>query len=57
MLALIVGTWACYPKGAWLARYDFLVVAAIAIQGVMLWASPLKYFNSGCDARFVVSGL
>ena len=38
MLALIVGTWACYPKGAWLARYDFLVVAAIAIQGVMLWA-------------------
>jgi uncharacterized membrane protein YoaT (DUF817 family) len=38
MLALIVATWACYPKGATLARYDFLVLAAIAIQIAMLWA-------------------
>lgn len=37
MLGLIIGTWAFYPKGAWLARYDFLVVAAVAIQVVMLW--------------------
>ena len=38
MLALIIGTWALYPKGAWLARYDFLVLAAVAIQIAMLWA-------------------
>lgn len=38
MLALIIGTWALYPKDAWLARYDFLVVAAVVIQIVMLWA-------------------
>ena len=38
MLSLIIGTWALYPKGAWLARYDFLVLAAVAIQAVMLWA-------------------
>ncbi len=38
MLALIIGTWLFYPKGASLARYDFLVLAAVAIQAVMLWA-------------------
>lgn len=37
MLGLIIGTWAFYPKGASLARYDFLVVAAVTIQVVMLW--------------------
>ncbi len=37
LLVLIVGTWALYPKDALLARYDFLVLAAVAIQGVMLW--------------------
>ncbi len=37
MLGLIIGTWALYPKGAWLARYDFLVLAAVAIQITMLW--------------------
>jgi len=38
MLVLIIGTWGLYPKGAWLARYDFLVLAAVVIQCVMLWA-------------------
>jgi uncharacterized membrane protein YoaT (DUF817 family) len=38
MLGLIIGTWLLYPKGAWLARYDFLVIAAVTIQVVMLWA-------------------
>src|SRR5882672_67920 len=32
MLALLIGTHLFYPKGAWLARYDFLVLAAVAIQ-------------------------
>ena len=36
MLALIIGTWAWYPKGATLARYDFLVIAAVLIQALML---------------------
>jgi uncharacterized membrane protein YoaT (DUF817 family) len=36
MLTLLIGTHLFYPKGAWLARYDFLVVAAVAIQAAML---------------------
>src|SRR6202008_1713901 len=36
MLALLIGTHLFYPKGAALARYDFLVIAAIAIQVAML---------------------
>lgn len=36
MLALIVGTAFLYPHNAPLARYDFLVVGAVAIQAFML---------------------
>lgn len=36
MLALLVATHLAYPRGAALARYDFLVIAAIAIQALML---------------------
>ena len=36
MLALLIGTHLFYPEGAWLARYDFLVIAAVAIQVAML---------------------
>jgi uncharacterized membrane protein YoaT (DUF817 family) len=36
LLALLIGTHLLYPKGAWLARYDFLVLAAVAIQAAML---------------------
>ncbi|MBA2126887.1 DUF817 domain-containing protein [Hyphomicrobium methylovorum] len=38
LLALLIGTYLFYPKGAALARYDFLVIAAVAIQIVMLVA-------------------
>jgi uncharacterized membrane protein YoaT (DUF817 family) len=38
LLALLIGTYLAYPKGAWLSRYDFLVLAAIAIQAAMLAA-------------------
>lgn len=41
MLALLLGTWAWYPAGAWLARYDFLVLAALALQLVLI-ASGLE---------------
>jgi uncharacterized membrane protein YoaT (DUF817 family) len=36
MVALIVGTHLWYPAGATLARYDFLFLAAVAIQIAML---------------------
>lgn len=36
MLALLVATFLFYPKGAALARYDFLVIAAVTIQVLML---------------------
>jgi uncharacterized membrane protein YoaT (DUF817 family) len=36
LLALLIATYLFYPKGAWLARYDFLVLAAVAIQAAML---------------------
>ena len=38
LLALLIGTHLLYPRGASLSRYDFLVLAAIAIQAVMLAA-------------------
>jgi uncharacterized membrane protein YoaT (DUF817 family) len=36
LLALLIGTYLLYPRNAWLARYDFLVLAAVAIQAGML---------------------
>lgn len=36
MLALLIATYLFYPKDAGLARYDFLVLAAVAIQVGML---------------------
>jgi uncharacterized membrane protein YoaT (DUF817 family) len=36
LLALLLGTHLAYPTGAWLSRYDFLLVAALAIQAGML---------------------
>ncbi|PPC83743.1 MAG: hypothetical protein CTY31_01805 [Hyphomicrobium sp.] len=36
MLALLIGTYLFYPQNAWLARYDFLVIAAVGIQLAML---------------------
>jgi uncharacterized membrane protein YoaT (DUF817 family) len=38
LLACLIGTHLFYPPGAPLARYDFLVLAAVAIQAVMLAA-------------------
>lgn len=36
MLALLMLTFLFYPDGAALSRYDFLVIAAVCIQGLML---------------------
>lgn len=35
-LALLIATYLFYPEAGWLARYDFLVLAAIAIQAALL---------------------
>ena len=37
MVALLLATHWWYPRDAWLARYDFLFLAALAIQAAMLW--------------------
>lgn len=36
MVALLIGTYLWYPRDAFLARYDFLFVMAVAIQAAML---------------------
>jgi uncharacterized membrane protein YoaT (DUF817 family) len=36
MIVLLVGTHLFWPEGAPIARYDFLVIAAVAIQGLLL---------------------
>ena len=36
MVALLIGTHLFYPPGAALARYDFLVIAAVSIQAALL---------------------
>jgi uncharacterized membrane protein YoaT (DUF817 family) len=41
MVALLIGSWAFYPAHAALARYDFLVLSALAIQ-IALIASKLE---------------
>jgi uncharacterized membrane protein YoaT (DUF817 family) len=38
MVALLIATHLWYPRGAGLARYDFLFLAALAIQAAMLAA-------------------
>jgi uncharacterized membrane protein YoaT (DUF817 family) len=38
MVALLLATWRWYPPGAALARYDFLTLAALAIQLMLLLA-------------------
>jgi uncharacterized membrane protein YoaT (DUF817 family) len=37
MVALMVATHYLYPRGAALARYDFLFLAALAIQVILIW--------------------
>ena len=56
MVALLIGTWLLYPKGAWLARYDFLVLAAIAIQITMLACKLETWEEARVIAVFHVVG-
>ena len=56
MLALILATYLWYPKGAALARYDFLTLAAIAIQMLMLAAKLETWEEARVIAAFHVVG-
>ncbi|MDB5740969.1 MAG: hypothetical protein JWP16_2009 [Alphaproteobacteria bacterium] len=51
MLALLLATHVWYPRHAPLSRYDFLVLAAIAIQAAML---GLK-LESGSEAKVILA--
>jgi len=37
MVGLLIATYSVYPRDAWLARYDFLFLAAVAVQIGMLY--------------------
>jgi len=37
LVGLIIATYFCYPRNAWLAHYDFLFLAAVAVQVVLLY--------------------
>jgi uncharacterized membrane protein YoaT (DUF817 family) len=47
MLALLLASWAWYPAGAGLARYDFLTLAALAIQ-LLLIATRMEGRDEAC---------
>jgi uncharacterized membrane protein YoaT (DUF817 family) len=49
MLTLLIGTFLWYPKAAAFARFDFLTVAAIAIQAVLLWTR----LETAAEARVI----
>ncbi|HEY1427181.1 MAG TPA: DUF817 domain-containing protein [Caulobacteraceae bacterium] len=46
MLALIIGTHFLWPRQAPIARYDFLVVAAIAVQMLLLWTGLERWYEA-----------
>lgn len=56
MLALIVATHLWYPKGATLARYDFLTLAALAVQATMLATRMETWEEARVIAVFHVVG-
>jgi uncharacterized membrane protein YoaT (DUF817 family) len=56
MLALIVGTHFLWPKDAPIARYDFLVVAAIVAQALMLMTRLERWYEALVIAVFHVVG-
>lgn len=56
MVALLIGTHLWYPAGAALTRYDFLVVAAVAIQIAMLWLRLETWDEAKVIMLFHVAG-
>jgi uncharacterized membrane protein YoaT (DUF817 family) len=56
MLALLLGTFMFYPMDAWLARYDFLTLAAVAIQITMLATRLETWEEARVIAAFHIVG-
>ena len=56
MLALLVTTHLLYPKDAPLARYDFLVLAALGLQAALLWLKLEKWEEAAVIFVFHVVG-
>lgn len=56
MLALILGSHFLYPKDAALARYDFIALTALAIQGLMLWTKLETWEEARIIAVFHLVG-
>jgi uncharacterized membrane protein YoaT (DUF817 family) len=56
MLALILGTRFLWPANAPLARYDFLVIASVCVQALLLWAKLERWDEAGVIFLFHVVG-
>jgi len=56
MLALLLGTFLFYPQDAWLARYDFLTLAGVAIQIAMLATRLETWEEARVIAAFHIVG-
>ena len=56
MLGLLIATFLFYPKDAMLARYDFLVIAAVTIQILMLWTGMETWEEAKVILLFHVVG-
>src|SRR5438552_1022764 len=55
-LALLLATRLYYPADAWISRYDFLVFAALGIQGVLLLLKLESWEEAAVIAVFHVVG-
>ncbi len=56
MLALLLTTHLFYPAGAPLARYDFLVLAAVVLQAGLLWLKLEKWEEAAVILVFHIVG-
>lgn len=56
MLALIVATKLWYPADAALARYDFLFLAALALQALLLWTGMERWEEAKAILLFHIVG-
>lgn len=56
MLALLIVTFLVYPKGAMLARYDFLTLAAVAIQVLLIWSGLETREEARVIATYHIAG-
>jgi uncharacterized membrane protein YoaT (DUF817 family) len=56
MVALILASFYFYPKGAWLARYDFLFIAACLVQVILLLTKLETWEEAKVIALFHIAG-